>query len=636
MSQPAVTLPASPEAEPGALPELTYRARCARFAAERARYANQSDRNANLNVALVVLALASAGIGLWRGLPLLYGVAALFVAGFVAAYITLGHFNAQRDGFDQLWTINDEGLRRLRRDWAGLPLTTSPGLPEDTVRQALAGDLDLFGHASLQHLLGTCGTLAGRTTLRRWLLDPAPPAELRRRQAAVAELAPLLDFRDELAQRGRQIDDLHPAYGAFVRWAEDDPWLTPRAWLVWLTRGLSVATLALILAQVFGLVPYPFWLALVLVNLVLSATLGRQVDDILSALDARGTVFQAYATLFHAIASQPVTAPELVRIHAIFAEHAGSAEVQMRRLARIMPLVTARRSQLYPVIQWTLLASFHTLWLLERWQRDAGSRPRVWLDTLGELEALAALATLAFDHPAWAFPEFEEPGGGQPALVTARALGHPLLPPASCVGNDVTLGPPGGFLLVTGSNMSGKSTLLRAIGVNIVLAQAGGPVCASALRLPPLVLATSIRIQDSLEQGVSYFMAELRRLKAVVDEARAVRQGGERTLLFLLDEILHGTNTSERQIAARRIIRYLVAQGAIGAVSTHDLTLADAPDLAVISHAVHFGESFTRAASGPAMSFDYLLRPGLATSTNALALMEIVGLALDGAESADG
>ena len=191
--------------------------------------------------------------------------------------------------------------------------------------------------------------------------------------------------------------------------------------------------------------------------------------------------------------------------------------------------------------------------------------------------------------------------------------------------------------------MSGKSTLLRAVGVNVALAQAGGPVCAAEMELPPLAIATSMRIQDSLEQGVSYFMAELRRLKAIVDEAdarhdaeahHAAEHGAAniiedgRALLFLLDEILHGTNTAERQVAARRIVRHLVTQGAIGAVSTHDLTLADAPDLAAMAERVHFTERFTRGPEGPAMTFDYQLRPGLASSTNALKLMEIVGLDL--------
>jgi DNA mismatch repair ATPase MutS len=174
--------------------------------------------------------------------------------------------------------------------------------------------------------------------------------------------------------------------------------------------------------------------------------------------------------------------------------------------------------------------------------------------------------------------------------------------------------------------MSGKSTLLRALGVNLVLAGAGGPVCAASMRCPPVTLWTSMRVQDSLARGVSYFMAELERLKAVVDAARATRAAGDRTFFYLLDEILQGTNTAERQIAARRIVLHLVGQGALGAVSTHDLTLAAAPDVAAAAVPIHFTETITSDPDSPRMSFDYCIRPGIATSTNALKLMEIVGL----------
>ncbi len=635
-------------------PAEVYWARAARFAAERDRYAQSSDRNANLNLVLVLGALVGVGLGLWRGMAFFYVLAGALFLGFVAAYINLGRLNALRRREDVLRELNDEGPRRLRRDWDRLPLRL-PGdrASNNAATSAYAADLDLLGRASLQHLLRPPGTRIGRATLQRWIVEPAPPETVRRRQAAVAELAPLLDYRDELALRGRQMDEEQPEYEEFVRWAEDAPWLAERPWLIWLARGLSVATVALILAELIGLIPYPIWIAGVLANLVLLRLYGKPVEAIIEAVEARQNVFLGYAALFQIAAAQDVRAPELARLRAAFTQDAVSAETQMRRLARIMPLATLRRSQLYFPIQLVTLASFHTLWLLERWQRVAGAYPRKWLAALGELEALAALAALAFDQPAWAFPRFEDgasAGSGAPA-ARARALGHPLLPPDSCVTNDVTVGPPGSFLLVTGSNMSGKSTLLRALGVNVALAQMGGPVCAAELRLPPLAVATSIRIQDSLEQGVSYFMAELRRLKAIVDEADALR-GGEstragnaangvradtpgRVLLFLLDEILSGTNTAERQIAARRIIRHLVAQGAIGAVSTHDLTLAEAPDLAAIAERVHFSERFTRGPDGPAMSFDYRLRPGLASSTNALTLMEIVGLDLDEA-SADG
>jgi DNA mismatch repair ATPase MutS len=199
-----------------------------------------------------------------------------------------------------------------------------------------------------------------------------------------------------------------------------------------------------------------------------------------------------------------------------------------------------------------------------------------------------------------------------------------LLPATTRVSNDVAVGPPGTFVLVTGSNMSGKSTLLRAIGTNVVLAQAGGMVCAQSMRLTPVDVWTSIRIDDSLEAGVSLFMAELRRLKRIVDAAREPDR--PRPLLYLLDEILHGTNTAERRIAARRVLTYLLEAGAIGAVTTHDLTLAEDPSLDAAAQRVHFSERFERRNGAMTMTFDYRLRPGLATSANALKLLAMIGL----------
>jgi DNA mismatch repair ATPase MutS len=270
-------------------------------------------------------------------------------------------------------------------------------------------------------------------------------------------------------------------------------------------------------------------------------------------------------------------------------------------------------------IQAVTLWDLHVLRRLEIWQRDAGREVRAWFDAVGELEALAALAALHHDHPRWCFPELVD----DPRVI-AEDLGHPLLPPASCVANDVSLGPPGTFLLVTGSNMSGKSTLLRAIGANAVLAHAGGPVCASRMQLPLLILGTSFRVQDSLADGVSYFMAELRRLKEVVDRAASVED--DRVLLFLLDEILLGTNVAERQIAVQQVLGQLVEHRALGAVATHDLSLADAEGLAERCQPIHFTETFFRDDDGPQMTFDYRARAGVSPTTNALKLLELVGL----------
>jgi DNA mismatch repair ATPase MutS len=315
------------------------------------------------------------------------------------------------------------------------------------------------------------------------------------------------------------------------------------------------------------------------------------------------------------------TAPRLVELRRRLGTGRGAA-AELARLGGIVRWAEARYSPMaYMFLQLFLLWDFHVLAALERWQRDSGAHARDWLAALGEIEALGALATLGYENPDWCMPELAD---GGPAVIEGREVGHPLLADEVRVHNDVTVGPAGHFLLITGSNMSGKSTLLRAIGTNVVLAQAGGPVCARAFRLPVVELWTSIRIDDSLEAGISLFMAELRRLKRIVDAARA--PGRDRPLLYLLDEMLHGTNTAERRIAARTVLGHLVRAAAIGAVTTHDLTMADDRSLDDVAARVHFTERFERRDGAMVMTFDYRLRPGLATSANALKLLDLVGL----------
>jgi DNA mismatch repair ATPase MutS len=239
------------------------------------------------------------------------------------------------------------------------------------------------------------------------------------------------------------------------------------------------------------------------------------------------------------------------------------------------------------------------------------------------LEAISSLAALTHDNPHWTLPAAHEQNVKR---IEATGLGHPMLVDSACVRNDLVVGPPKTFVLVTGSNMSGKSTLLRAVGVNVVLAQAGGPVCATEFRLPPLQVATSMRIHDSLADGVSFFLAELKRLKQVVELARDCQRDGGWTLLYLLDEILQGTNSVERHIAVSRVIRHLVEHETMGMVSTHDLELAKSPELSPKCQTVHFRETILHVDGRQQMTFDYQLRPGLATTTNALRLLELVGL----------
>jgi hypothetical protein len=632
-------------------PAATYHRRCADFGELHARLDRRAKQNGNLNVALFFAAFAALTVGSIRGDVAWYWFAGILAVAFVVALIHFRRLKRQVARVTTLVAVNREGLQRLERNWSELPpppLIGQPGgVPAPagaSIDPATAADLDLFGVAGLQHLLNTPATPVGHATLCAWLLQPALPPKVLARQEAVRELASQIDFRDEVGARGRQMGPAQLHYERFVAWAESAPWLLDRPVLLWLARLLPLLVVALgVTTWYLGEIYPALYLALAAVlsvNVALTLTVGRRAAETIAQVEAQQEVFAAYAESFDLLSAHAFSAPELRRLQndlnagthgiagggAIDPVQAGAGQ-QMRRLQRLMPLAAIRRWMLFFPVEIATLWNFHLLWLLERWQVRNGTQVRSWLAALGDMEALIALGTLHYDHPAWTFPELRS-GAETPSLpqIIATNLAHPLLPPARAVGNDVVVGPPGSFLLVTGSNMSGKSTLLRAIGVNCVLAQMGAPICGERLCLPPLTVASSMRVQDSLSQGVSFFMAELRGLKAVVDLADLARQTVATPVLYLLDEILQGTNTAERQIAARHVIRRLLDAGAIGAVSTHDLTLAAASDLSTAAVAVHFTESFSRGPEGPSMQFDYKLRPGVATSTNALKLMEIVGL----------
>lgn len=595
-----------------------YNARAAKHAALRDAAAARWGQVANWRLVAALVAIA-AGIGWWRGTPALLWLAATLALAFLALVAYHNRLAARRDHFAALYDLSREGLARQRRDWAALPLRQPHGPPPDS---PTARDLDLLGPASLQHLMGTARSPIGLATAQVWLLAPAPPAAVAQRQAAVAELAPLIDLRDEVAVLAGRAGEAQARYAGFVAWAEGAPWLLRRPALLWATRLSPILLLAGLAAQLAGLTPLPLWTPFLLLNMLLTALFGWRSLETLSQLYDRGELLAAYAALFGRVAEAPLGAAELRRIQGDLGAGRERADRQLRRLSWIAGVAELSRSLLYPALQFGLLWSFHVVAMAEGWRRASGLRVGPWLAALGDFEALAALAALRHDHPTWGFPTVS---AAEPPRILGRALGHPLLSPERCVANDVTVGPPGSVLLISGSNMSGKSTLLRAVGVNVALAQAGGPVCAAELRLPPVTLATSMRVQDSLAQGVSYFMAELRRLKAIVDLAE--RRGADDPLAcYLLDEILHGTNSAERLVAARRVIGHLVGLGAIGAVSTHDLGLAAAPALAGAAHLAHFSEQFLDAPDGPEMRFDYVLRPGLAATTNALRLMALVGL----------
>ena len=608
--------------EPTSVRSESYGETAYRHSAERDRYANVSRR---LSYARLVSFLAAAAclLSLVPGAVSYAGLrVALGGAGFTA-FAVLVYVHARVEGrerwFAALARVNVEAHARVARNWNALPASDVNGPGPD---HAFAGDLDLFGRASLFQLLGWVATEPGKATLARWLTEAAPAGTVRLRQAAVAELAAMPRAREEFAALGRLVEPEQQALDGLLDWAEQGPWFSRRRWVPWAVLALTILLVPALVGYFAGAVNHAYWVYLLGASVTLMIAFGKRVHSTFTRVFTRAGALQHHAALFARISGETFQSPLLVRLQEDLRSSGQTASREIGRLSLLGQFAELRSAALlHLIIAPTTLWDFHLLIALERWQQRAGANLRRWYAALGEFDALAALASLAHDNPSWAFPRLDDDA----QALDARELGHPLLPEERRVANDVRVGPPGTFLMVTGSNMSGKSTLLRAVGINVVLAQAGGPVCAAAMTMPPLSLSTSMRVQDSLEEGVSYFMAAVRRLAVVVEAARKVGPR-EPMLLYLLDEVLQGTNTAERQVAVRRIVHHLMTLRAIGVVTTHDLELAACDELAGASQSVHFSEAVEHDDEGLRLTFDYLLKPGVATSRNALKLLKIVGL----------
>ncbi len=596
-----------------------YSARTSHFDRCAAQLRTRMRRVAWLRLAVFAGALPTAwrvaygGGGALVGWVTLGVLASVFVALLVRHRIVRGRLNRAV----RMAAFNREGVARVERRWDDLP---PPGGSAVSGEHDYAADLDLSGHASLFHLAGACSTGVGWRKLQEWLLDPADPASIRRRQESVAALAGAHDFRDLWVAEARGVGDCgSDSMDTFLAWVESPSWLSRRPGLRLLALALPAVNVAALLLHLQGLVPA--WVAGL--PLVLSAAVWRvwrnSIDEIFDRAGGGESGMRGLGPLLDLVARMPGDADGIRRLRRTVQEGTGgAARPAIAALRRLLDCADIRRSPLFHLpLAIILLWDLQILGLLERWKARSGPHARAWLGALGEADAITALATLAADHPGWVFPTVDP----RAASLRAQGLGHPLLAPGTCVGNDVQVGPSGTFLLVTGSNMSGKSTMLRAIGLNVVLAQAGGPVSATQFRMPPLRVVTSIQVRDSLASGTSFFMAELRRLKLVVDRARNCRGAGFR-VLYILDEVLQGTNSVERRIATGTVIQSLLESGAIGVVSTHDMALATADRLVERAVAVHF----TDIIDDDRIIFDYRLREGVATSTNALRLLERIGL----------
>lgn len=475
-------------------------------------------------------------------------------------------------------------------------------------------DLNILGPDSLFGLLATVRTGIGQRGLARILLDPATSQQSTERQHCVQELTPLTALREQICLLGPSRFQEIPA-SLFDTWLDDPP-PTFHPAVTWTLAFTSISLITLLLT---GLLHHATWSTLVpafavvfSLQTAVALLVRRRVLPILNASRVASEM-QLFADGLALMQQQSFTSPRLRALQQICREPAPSASI-FKRIQNQFIVVEQRNKEYFYVLSLLFSAGTQAAIAIANWKRKYAPAMKQWMEAWAEFEALNALANYAFEHPEDAYPTLLSET--EPATFEAAALGHPLLPSAVCIRNDMALNTSTRFYLISGSNMAGKSTLLRSIGLSAVLAYAGAPVRATSLRLTPLVIGTSLALTDSLAEGKSKFLAEVWRLHAILTASNHA------PTLFLVDELFSGTNSHDRCAAAKAVLRSLVHQGAIGALSTHDLTLT------VLASPENHGINLHMASPNPddPLAFDFLLKPGINPSSNALAIIRMMGI----------
>lgn len=553
-----------------------------------------------LAAAAVLLAFLHTG----NGLSMLWIVAVLFAVFAVVHERVLKSMRKSR----LLIAFYERGIARVEDRWAGSGESGSRFLD---AAHPYAADLDIFGKGSIFELLCTCRTRAGEETLTRWLLGPASPVETKSRQVAAGELRNRLSFREKLFLAGDRVrTGVDP--DALIAWGEGARTFGPKS----LSIMLAVLGLLWIASGVYGIVTgsYDAFFALCVVNAGLNWRMGRRFNASIEAIEKETKDLLLLTEVLRALEQEEFHTPKLLSLQtALRAGGVPPSEV-VKKLYRIAQPLESRRNLFVRSFDSFVFYSAQLTLMVESWREKFGPAIRGWLTVVGEMETLVALAGYAFEHPDDCWPEFVD----ESPFFDAESLAHPLLPAATGIRNDLRLGIGLQLIVLSGPNMSGKSTFVRGIGINAVLAQCGAPVRARRLRMSPLAVGASICVLDSLQGGVSRFYAEIKRLKLISDMAQ-----GPVPVLFLLDELLSGTNSHDRLEGTRYIVNALVQFGAVGLVTTHDLALARIPeDMDRKAQNLHFAD---RLEDGR-LSFDYKLKPGVVQTSNALKLMQSIGL----------
>jgi len=596
------------EAMPPTSPKDEYISRMNVLALAAARYAQRDKLFAGAKLAV---GLATVVIVVWLAKYHTARIAYAFVPIAVLIALFIWHESVLHSlrRCARLRNFYEQGVARLEDRWAGTGQTGEQFLD---LSHPYARDLDIFGKGGLFELLCTARTRAGESTLAAWLLARASLEEIEQRREAIKELAPNLDFRELMALAGEDVRvGVHPE--SLIAWSESSTRLTPH----------HVLRVVLPLLGTCWLVSIALWflwdwgvaaLAMSLLNLAITYRLHPRVRRSISEIDESAHDLNILGSILKEIEQAQFTSTKLAGLQASLLSRASNPSQAIRRLNKRVTWLDAHENWFVKVFDLFIFWTPQWVLAIEEWRGLHGPDVRRWIEVTGEVEALSAFGCYAYEHPEDIFPKFVE----HVTVLHAESMAHPLLPRSQAVANDLKLDSDLQLIVVSGPNMAGKSTFIRCVGINVVLAQAGAPVCARRLVLSRLAVAASICILDSLQGGLSRFYAEILRLKTIDEMCK-----GDVPVLFLLDELLSGTNSHDRRVGTESFVRHLLAQGAIGLITTHDLALAKiAEDMKERAANFHFSDQLEDGR----LRFDYKLSPGTVQTTNALKLMRSIGL----------
>ena len=593
-------------------PMQVFQQRCAQFQAAIKAIQNQLD-----TIAFVRLAVFMSALGLeilswsWGG--------AWWLLCLIVGLVSFGlcvkwneHVKRQLRYQKTLLRINVDEIKRLEGKFSGF----EEGLEFVDAHHPYSSDLDLFGKHSLFQLASRASTVFGRRKFAGWLLGQSDRVMVLDRQASAEAIASQIDWRQTLQASGEVHEETQETPEGLAAWIREPGLFATRPFLLlvpWILMPLMAVEFTL---EMLGILPNGIVAAFLILNAIVNGRISKRVGLIQSKTEQRSKLLDSWSKVISQIESLQSGGPAFDRIQARLLTQGRPASAEIARLKGIVNNLEFRTAGLpHAVLNTLFFWDIFCVKALEKWKAEVGEKAMDWLDVIGEAEAVNSLAALRFAFPDWSNPEVVD----GPFLLDATGMGHPLIPALQRVANPISLDGNGTIWLVTGSNMSGKSTYLRTAGINVVLALAGAPVCAQSMRLSPMQVATSMRTIDSLEENTSSFYAELKRLKSVIDIVRT-----EKNVFFLLDEILKGTNSRDRQAGARALVEQLHKLGGAGLVSTHDIELVDmAAQLPLAIHNYSF--NCTVSPEGQ-LDFDYRLTDGQCLSMNATALMRAMGI----------